>query len=223
MKTASDRVGQSHVVMVTNVIGHLVIAAVSIMVLASAPAAAQCTVPLAFEPIPELRAHVGFPVDYRAVLVPGAFCGGILFGVVSGPPEFSLDGAGGLFYWTPATTGTKTITVRAERLSTGQVATVTFQAIVDDNTMSYPLFRDYLSQATTVPITGRAHGAGFVSYTLEYADQATPSIRLPIAGPITTPVTNGLLGELGDRHARRRRALRPHLDSKTMRAARPRC
>ena len=170
----------------------MVIAAALLPILDVSTAAAQCP-PLAFEPIPELRVHVGFPVDYRAELVPGAFCGVILFGVVSAPPEFSIDGAGGLFYWTPASAGTKTITLRAERLSSGQVATVTFQAIVDDNTMSYPLFRDYLSQATDVAITGRAHGTGFVSYVLEYADQATPSLRLPIAGPVTSPVTSGLL------------------------------
>src|SRR2546425_5307752 len=156
----------------------------ALLLLARDAAAVDCSTPLAFEPIPDLHVHVGFPVDYTARL--NRYCFTWYFQKVAGPPEFDLDGAGGLFYWTPARTGVETITIKATEGS--QTASATFRAYVDDNTMVYPLFRDYLSQPATVPIIGRAHGNGFISYTLEYAEQATPQDRHPIAGPVTTPV-----------------------------------
>jgi hypothetical protein len=93
--------------------------------------------------------------------------------------------------------GPTTITIRVTETSPGGIQVSddeTFTVIVDDNTMSYPLFRDYLSQATTVPIEGRAHGADFVSYTVEYAAVAAEPEWVPIAGPITVPVA--VTGEL---------------------------
>ncbi len=50
-----------------------------------------------------------------------------------------------------------------------------------------------LSGLTTVAITGSADGPGFASYTLEYAPASTPSVWTSIAGPVTTPVSDGLL------------------------------
>src|SRR5262249_38304176 len=67
---------------------------------------------------------------------------------------------------------------------------------VDDNTMTYPLFRDYLAQADRVPIEGRAHGSDFVSYSLAYTQQGTAAERHLFAGPITLPVV--ATGRLAD-------------------------
>jgi len=75
------------------------------------PAASDCSTPLAFQPIPHLHVHVGFPVDYTARL--NRYCSTWSFRKVTAPPEFDLDGAGGLFYWTPAVTGIERITIEA--------------------------------------------------------------------------------------------------------------
>jgi hypothetical protein len=165
--------------------------AIALLVTLAAPAGAGlCPSRPVVGRIPKLRAHVDFPVDFAATLVRS--CGTVQWYVVSGPPGFKIDGAGGRFYWTPSRTGNEVVTIRVTQDNGGVIGTTTkhFRATVDDNTVTYPLFRDYLSQATTVTITGRAHA----SYRLEYADQATPNVRLPIAGPISTPVeTTGLL------------------------------
>ncbi len=157
---------------------------------ASPARAAGCPVRPSVGQIPKLRAHVGFPVDFSAR--PTHFCGNLQWDVVSGPPGFRIDQAGGRFYWTPLQAGNEAITIRLTQNNAGVVTSATkrFRASVDDNTMTYPLFRDYLSQQTTVPITGRAHSR----YTLEYADIATPNVRVRIVGPIETPVdTTGTL------------------------------
>jgi len=46
------------------------------------------------------------------------------------PPGVDLDGAGGLFYWTPAVAGIETITIEATEGN--QTARATFNAYVDD-------------------------------------------------------------------------------------------
>src|SRR5262245_47557304 len=171
-------------------VGGLLLAA-----LPAVPLAADCSEPLAIDPIPQMRVHVGFPVDESARV--NRICGTIQWRVVYGPPEFRIDGAGGLFYWTPACAGTETITISATETASGvpSTATRTFTAIVDENTMTVPHFRDYLSDIAPVTIQGRASGAGFVWYALDFADAASPDVRIPIAGPISTPVpSTGPLG-----------------------------
>ncbi len=161
--------------------------------------AVDCTVPVAINPVPALRAHVDFPVEYQATL--NRYCGSqgasYLWEKTAGPPEFDIDGAGGRFYWTPTQTGTPNITIKVNEFwpaAPTQTDTETFTPTVDDNTMTQPLFRDYRSEATTVDIRGRAHGTDFVSYTLQYAHAADPGVKFPIAGPLTTPVvTTGTL------------------------------
>ena len=161
--------------------------------------AVDCTTPVAINAVPAIRGHVDFPVEYRATV--NRQCGSqgasYLWETIAGPPEFSIDGAGGLFYWTPAQTGTPTITIKVSEFwpsAPTQTDTETFLPTVDDNTMTQPLFRDYRSEATTVDIQGRAHGTDFVSYTLHYAQASNPGVTFPIAGPITTPVvTTGTL------------------------------
>ncbi len=143
-----------------------------------------------------MRVHVGFPVDYRAA-VEGS-CGTLHWEKVSGPAGFDLDGAGGLFYWTPAEGGRGSITVQASQSLGGYTSqdTRTFEYLADDNTIMYPPFKEYLSEPTTVTILGRAHGPDFASYTVEYADYARPEQKRLIAGPIATPVeTTGVLAE----------------------------
>jgi hypothetical protein len=54
---------------------------------------------------------------------------------------------------------------------------------------------DVLVGETTIPITGSAAGPGFVSYTLEYGLAPAPADWTLIAGPVTTPVADGALGD----------------------------
>jgi len=97
------------------------------LLLARAAAASDCSTPLAFQPIPDLHVHVGFPVNYMARL--NRYCSTWGFRKVTAPPEFDLDGAGGLFYWTPAVTGIETITIEATEGN--QTGRATFNAYVD--------------------------------------------------------------------------------------------
>lgn len=160
------------------------------MVLLLGARAEACTI----NPIPAMRVHVGFPVNYQAMS--DGTCGTLDWVVLAGPAEFSLDQAGGLFYWTPAAVGSPTITIALLDPATGaQLASTSFTPVVDDNTVTQPLWRDYLSQQTAVPILGRAHGSDFVSYILEAALTSTPTATTNIVGPVTTPVaTTGTLG-----------------------------
>ena len=73
------------------------------LLLARAAAASDCSTPLAFQPIPDLHVHVGFPVNYTARL--NRYCSTWSFRKVTAPPEFDLDGAGGLFYVEHSATG----------------------------------------------------------------------------------------------------------------------
>jgi Big-like domain-containing protein/VCBS repeat protein len=154
-----------------------------------------CTPVASIAPIPDMRLHVGFPVDYTARASITESCGLLsVWGPITGANGLTVDGAGGLFYWTPDTPGTFTITLGLSFLdpSTGSLtlgASTTFLALVDDDTIIDPLFRDYRSEAAIVPITGRAHGTDFVSYALSYAAASAPSVAIPIVGPVTTPVT----------------------------------
>ena len=153
--------------------------------------AEACTI----TPVPAMRVHVGFPVNYTATN--DGTCGGLYSWVkISGPAEFSLDGAGGLFYWTPAAVGSPAITIGIIDVATNALlASTSFTPVVDDNSFSQPLWRDYLSRQTAVPILGRAHGSDFVSYILEAAPTATPLATTRIVGPVTTPLaTTGTLG-----------------------------
>ena len=81
---------------------------------------------------------------------------------MAGPPEFNLDTAGGLFVWTPAdipfADGREEITIRI-RNTNGAIIDedqLTFDAYVDNNSMANPVWRDYISDQTTVSIKGRA-------------------------------------------------------------------
>jgi hypothetical protein len=168
-----------------------------------------CQVPLKILPIPQpYFAHVDFPVDLRALSnhSPG-LCGMQHWFVVSGPKALEIDQAGGLFYWTPAQAETAIITLAiTETPATGipVIATLTFQITVDNNTITYPLWRDYLSQPTEVTIEGRALGAGeekqFVSYRLDYAlmfnEFVLPTTWTPITGDVVLPVE--VTGPLAD-------------------------
>lgn len=161
-----------------------------VLVAIARPALATCPGRPSFQPIPTLHAHVGLPVDYQARL--REYCGISQFSVLEGPANFQIDQAGGRFYWTPAAPGKMRITIQVSQTAGGVVTSRTkrFRAVVDDDTLTYPLFRDYLPQARSVPITGRTHGR----YTLEYVDVTVPDVRHLIAGPITTPVeSTGLL------------------------------
>ncbi len=109
---------------------------------------------------------------------------------------------GGRIDWTPATLGTFTITVETGHVEGDTtypvVVGATFTVIVDDNTMTYPNFRDYLNEQNTVEISGRAYGTNFVSYTLDYGavngNSDSPTTWFPIAGPSASPVeTTGRL------------------------------
>ena len=103
-------------------------ALVAALLLARAAAASDCSTPLAFQPIPDLHVHVAFPVDHTARL--NRYCSTWSFRKVTAPPEFDLDGAGGLFYWTPAVTGIERITIEATEGN--QTARATFNAYVGD-------------------------------------------------------------------------------------------
>lgn len=161
-------------------------------------AVTDCSVPIALNPISDMRVHQGFPVNYRASV--NRWCGSLNFSTVSAPPEFSLDGSGGLFYWTPSTLGPVAITIQAREYYNGQYsyAQTTFNAYVDSNTIVNPLFRDYLSGPDSFTVNGRAMGDlnySFVSYTLDYAIIAderitNPSIWTTKLGPIYTPVAS---------------------------------
>jgi hypothetical protein len=161
--------------------------------------ATSCSDPLAFLPIPDVRLHRDFQFVYTAQL--NRQCGGEHFSVVDAPPqpEFTLF-AGGLITWTPSTLGARVIRLHVDEIGpTGNIigsADTSFNAYVDDNTMTYPLFRDYIN-TDTVAIQGRTNGdaqSDFLSYTLDYAvmptELSSPTNWVPIAGPITTPVTS---------------------------------
>jgi FG-GAP-like repeat len=164
----------------------------------------DCDAPLAICPLPVIRANVGFPVNCNAWHT-WIGCGlTYAWDVIEGPDAFGIDGAGGLFYWTPTEIGEQTITIRVRTLAEPNEAFETFTAIVDDNTMTYPLWRDYLEEEDEVIIEGRAYDtpdASFVSYTLEYAEVDLPDQHpdaddwVWVIGPVTTPVeTTGSLG-----------------------------
>ncbi|MHC5111798.1 MAG: FG-GAP repeat domain-containing protein [Planctomycetota bacterium] len=133
-------------------------------------------------PIPLQRFHVGFPVQQTARYnwqhgdcdLPGL----MTWSVVDGPDEFDIDGAGGLFYWTPQEQGVFDITIRISVLGNDEIeAFHTFTAIVDRNTITYPLWRDYLSESSTVEITGRATAtieSKFHSYSLWMSEMDMP-------------------------------------------------
>jgi hypothetical protein len=144
--------------------------------------------------VPRFRGHVGFQVDARADV--NHYCGSLHFERLEGPPEFDIDGAGGLFYWTPARPGIERITIQVTETTPERVTTARkrLRVTVDDDTLVTPLFRDYLSQAATVPIVGRAHGLGFSWYKLEYSERDQPDVKHVIAGPVRNPVeATGLL------------------------------
>ncbi|MDH3284355.1 MAG: VCBS repeat-containing protein [Acidobacteriota bacterium] len=156
----------------------------------------DCLEPLESLQIPDMSVHVDHPVDFKPAL--HRPCGSIFWEKLSGPPGFEIDGAGGRFYWVPAHVGEHAITVQASLLDEGHVVSTTestFYVSVDDFTMTYPQSRDYLTQTTSVPIMGRAHGPDFVSYSLDYVDESAPQRRHRIAGPVLEPVeTTGRLG-----------------------------
>lgn len=176
-----------------------------------------CVEPLEICPIPLLRIHVGFPVEYRARVRHNCPTLTKVWEKVDGPEEFDIDNAGGLFYWTPANVprpdGRENLTVRVTLLDYigGQFvvvdeATESFQAAVDDNSMIYPLWRDYLSEENTVDIDGRAmstpDGGQFESYSLEFARVQASDVPpadedwIQIGTAVTSPVeTTGRLGE----------------------------
>ena len=176
-----------------------------LLVAFEAVASANCEVPIEYLPIPELRVHRDFPVDYRAQPNRTAWCGSVEYAVEVGPPGFRIDSSGALFYWTPETLGRVTITLRVTEYSRDypdSTDTVTFDAVVDDNTITYPIFRDYRNEEANIGILGRALGDSehdFLGYELKYAliDKETdpPGTFRPItAGTVTQSVeTTGLL------------------------------
>ncbi|MGB0716319.1 MAG: FG-GAP-like repeat-containing protein [Phycisphaerae bacterium] len=165
---------------------------------------------LAVCPIPLLRAHVDFPVQFTARHNwNGAACslpGPLTWSVVDGPNDFGIDGAGGLFYWTPTETGIHEITVKVSVIGHPDLyATQTFTAVVDNSTITYPLWRDYVGDQQVMEVLGRATDAGdakFVSYYLLAAPMPTPH-TMPddegwqlVAGPFDDEVEEtGLLAE----------------------------
>lgn len=170
--------------------------AIAAMLFSNSLAKADISPLCGFEPTPDMRVHFGFRVDYQFLL--NSHCptpridNSRVFGA---PPEFQMF-SGGRIDWTPATLGTFTV-----RIETGHypgdssypvVVSTTFNLIVDDNTMTYPNFRDYLNEQSVVEILGRAHGEDFVSYSLEYGavtgNHDSPSSWISIAGPVLSPV-----------------------------------
>jgi len=160
-----------------------------------------CADPVAILPIPDMFVHKDFLVDYRAKA--NRRCGILHWSVVSGPPEFRIDGAGGLFYWTPETLGTFTITILLREAATlqdlrdGIVESdeETFVAVVDNNSMTYPLWRDYRDEVSMINIEGRAQGSDFVSYSISYAEVGQEETWFPIVTSNPTPVSfTGFLG-----------------------------
>ncbi len=165
------------------------IAVVAVCVLHTRTAGSQTCIPRsAFQRIPRFQGHVDFPVDVRASA--REFCGSTQFSVLEGPPELEIDATGGLFYWTPARPGIERIVIQLTQSEGGLVSTrqKRLRVRVDDDTMTHPLFRDYLEEATQVVLRGRAHGERFKDYTLEWAEQATPDVRHPIVERVTVPV-----------------------------------
>lgn len=130
--------------------------------------------------------------------------GPLTWSVIDGPDEFSIDGAGGLFYWTPSATGIHEVTIKLSVIGHPDLfATQTFTAVVDNSTMTYPLWRDYVADGEEMEVLGRATGAGdakFLSYHLLAAPMPGPA-QMPddeswnlIAGPIYDEVKEtGLL------------------------------
>ena len=108
--------------------------------------------------------------------------------------DIRIDQAGGTFFWTPAmpVDGFEVFDVTI-RVDTSQFdpcflqqygsfnAQRTFTAIVDQNSMLYPVWRDYRDEQDQIVIRGRATGTpggggadvaagGFESYTIEYGE-----------------------------------------------------
>ena len=136
--------------------------------------AVDCSIPLAIVPIPDMRVHLDFPVDYRAAIT-RTQCGTLNWFIEEGPAA--------------------TIGVRETVDGVDTFAFASFSAVVDSNTMTYPLWRDYRTEPASVDVIGRAHGDAFESYALDYA-QADTEDWLPVVGPVATPVTvDGLLAQ----------------------------
>lgn len=157
---------------------------IALLSIQAALAQPQCSDSVEILPIGNVIAHRDFPVDLRAKL--SAFpCRMVTYRVESAPPEVSIDGAGGLFYWTPKQLGIYPITISIfDTLSDLVLDYETFQVTVDDNTITYPLWRDYRTESTTIPVIGRAYGKDFVSYRLDYAYQAEIPSWKRIVGPV---------------------------------------
>jgi subtilisin family serine protease len=60
--------------------------------------------------------------------------------------------------------------------------------------LTAPLASEYVG-ATTLDVRGSATGPGFASYRLDYRPMSDPNGWIPLAGPIASPVQDGLLGE----------------------------
>ena len=161
-------------------------------------ATAQCSPPLELEPLPTIQGHVDLPVDDIS-LNTNHTCDGRTrtYHIVVAPPEFRIDMAGGRWYWTPETAGTHSIVIEArahfEDGST-ESAYQTYTAIVDENTITQPLLRDYLD-VNQLNIKGRAKAdanRSFESYELHYSILSSEGAEAEtwhwIAGPILTPV-----------------------------------
>lgn len=162
-----------------------------------------CTTPLALPELPNMKAHVGFPIDLRIRVNRTSCATGLSFCVVSGPPGLKIDFSGGLVTWTPTQYGSFPVTLG---FGTGNsahvcdppsnaVVTTSFTIDVDAFTISQPLFRDYRSEATQIPIIG-----GFPSdfsfysfYSSElcstYSGDSCPNsvVSTPASGPLFAP------------------------------------
>lgn len=172
------------------------------------PKAATCSDPWELQPVQDFKAHVGFPIDLRVVINRPPSCyAGNQYCLQDGPTGMGIDFNGGLVSWTPDAVfgwgGWVPVTLgwgTGDNLHhcTSTVATSSFWIKVDDNTLTLPLFRDYRSEATTIPVQGRAY-QNFASYALyssplcsSYAGGNCPNSVISL--PSTTPVsTTGLL------------------------------
>lgn len=163
----------------------------------------NCSVPLSVQPIADFTAHKDFQVGDMRLWISNTAnnCGTLNFYLQDrgGLPidEINIDGAGGLFYYTPKTLGTFKIIacVKQYRSSGVQTACEDFTVKVIDSTMTYPLFRDYPTDNPIV-IKGRAYGSNFVRYTLQYFYNSSPSVLYDISNSSIPVVQTGTLGTL---------------------------
>src|SRR5207245_2584545 len=81
---------------------HRLVRALLAALLLARTAAVDCSTPLAFEPIPDLHVHVGFPVDYTARL--NRYCFTFGFEKVPGRPSSTTSTATGFPRWSPRAT-----------------------------------------------------------------------------------------------------------------------